>query len=547
MLKVLLKKQMNEMLSGLFTDRRTGKRRSGGAIAGFAILLSFSAISMTVAFGALYYLLASTLAGTGNVSGQALTPETRAGLYFAFTGIITLMLGIIGGMFTTYSILYMPRDNELLLSMPVKPSVILASRMLSVYIMIVVYTVVSYVPAAAVYFFIFGSRAAVLPMSFVMYLAMTALVLALSCILGWLLALIGAKLGGRKVVTVVSILVSGFAYYFFYFGRSRIMELITDDPAKAERIFKTTPLIIFYSYGAGSGGEWLYFLIFAGIAGAVMAAAMLLLSHSFIALVTAKKGRKKKRYVEKAAGVNSARGALFRREVRRFVTDPLYLINNGFGSIMFIVIAVLVFINAGNLRKLTELFGNSASGQQAAVSSAFIPVALVSVAAMILSLTPISASSVSLEGGRLWIMQTIPVAGSGILLVKLAVHVLFSGVPAVIFTVCAGIVLRLGVATIPAAFAVLAFSALTGSFGLMMETHNPKLNWVDENVAVKQNLNVLFVTLAGFGTVTVFGALIPVCMFLPAALIPALVFEAAAFAGLSVVFFRAAVKLWETI
>lgn len=548
MLKVLLKKQMYEMLSGILTNRRTGKRRSAGALAGFAILFAFAGISMSFGFGALYLLTATTLAGGLDVPGQLL-PVEYGGLYFAFTGIITLMLGIIGGMFTTYSILYMPRDNELLLSMPVKPSVILASRMLSVYLMIVIYTVLSYVPAVAVFFISSGFRTDVLLMSLVMYIAMTFFVLALSCFLGWLLALIAAKLGSKKVVTVVSVLVTAFAYYFFYFGRNQVMKLITDDPANAVRVFRTTPLLVFFSYGEGSGGSWLYFLIFLGIVAASMSLAMLLLSGSFIALVTTRKGRKKKVYVARTARTNSALGALFRREIKRFVTDPGYFINSGFGSIVFIVAAVIAAFNTPGLRSLIASMQNPAGeGPSVAISPAMLPVTVLSATALVLFWTPISASSVSLEGNRLWILKTMPVSTTGILAMKLAVHELFAGIPAAIFVTAAGIILEMGVLpTVLLCVAALSFAALAGSFGLMLETHNPKLDWTDENVAIKQNYNVLFVMLAGFGITTLFGAFIPICMFFPVVLIPALVFQAAVAAGLSVLFFRISARLWETL
>jgi hypothetical protein len=77
---------------------------------------------------------------------------------------------------------------------------------------------------------------------------------------------------------------------------------------------------------------------------------------------------------------------------------------------------------------------------------------------------------------------------------------------------------------------------------------NPRLDWTDESIAVKQNLNVLFAMLGGFGIAAVLtAASITVCIFLPVLAIPALAFETAVYAGLSILFFRLSVKSWPRL
>ncbi len=540
MLKVLLKKQFTELLAGLFRNRRTGKMRSKGAIAGYVILLVFAGISLMFSFGALYFLLGlSTLRG-GNLFGSMDETASYPGLYFAFTGVVAAIIGLIGGMFSTYTILYCPKDNELLLSMPIKPVTILAARMVSVYILIILYTFTAFLPSIIVYCLLGRFSFGMLFRALVMYVALTFMILAISCALGWLLAIVAAKLGGRKAVTVISLIVSFGTYYFFYFGRQQIMNLITEDPAKADHTFKTV-LFPFYAYGRGIADNWLYFLLFIAIAAVLMAMALLLLSRSFISLVTTKKSGRKKVYVARTVNANSASGALFRREIRRFLTDPLYLINNGLGSIMMIIGSVIILVNTRALRSVTAdlppVFGVD-----------LLALAILAGICLFSSLTVISASTISLEGHSLWVLQSFPVRTETILISKAAVHILFAGVPSVILAVCAGIVIDLGWSTVLLALAALAFTALVCCFGLFLEVRNPRLDWTDESIAVKQNLNVLFAMLGGFGIAAVLtAASITVCIFLPVLAIPALAFETAVYAGLSILFFRLSVKSWPRL
>ena len=42
-------------------------------------------------------------------------------LYFAVMGLMAIAVGIIGSVFSTYSTLYLAKDNDMLLAMPIKP------------------------------------------------------------------------------------------------------------------------------------------------------------------------------------------------------------------------------------------------------------------------------------------------------------------------------------------------------------------------------------------------------------------------------------------
>ena len=65
--------------------------------------------------------------------------------------LIAIALGAFGSVFNTYSGLYMSKDNDLLLSLPIPVRSILASRLASVYLLGLMYSAVVIVPAVIVY------------------------------------------------------------------------------------------------------------------------------------------------------------------------------------------------------------------------------------------------------------------------------------------------------------------------------------------------------------------------------------------------------------
>lgn len=144
MLKTLLKKQMAEIFRNYFYDPKKNKMRSRGA---------------TIAYIALYVLLmAGVLGGMFALLAVGIcAPMAAAGvgwLYYLVMGLIAVLLGAFGSVFSTYSSLYLSKDNDLLLSMPIPVRYVMASRLLGVYLLGLMYSGVATVPAVIVYWIV---------------------------------------------------------------------------------------------------------------------------------------------------------------------------------------------------------------------------------------------------------------------------------------------------------------------------------------------------------------------------------------------------------
>ena len=128
MFKALFKKQLMEVNSWLLQDKKKGKRRTGAGMAGMIVLYLF--LFFTV--GMLFY-------GMGNSMCAPLVMSGLGWLYFALMGMIAVVMGVFGSVFNTYSTLYQAKDNELLLSLPIPPSYILAVRLFGVWMWGLIY------------------------------------------------------------------------------------------------------------------------------------------------------------------------------------------------------------------------------------------------------------------------------------------------------------------------------------------------------------------------------------------------------------------------
>ena len=141
MLKLLLKKQLLEIFQAYYYDAKKNKARSR--------------LSTAMYFALFFLLIFGFLGGIfAFLAGKLCAPLAEAGmgwLYFALMGLIAILLGAFGSVFNTYAGLYLPKDNDLLLSMPIPVPALLASRLLGVYLMGLLYSAIVIVPAVIVY------------------------------------------------------------------------------------------------------------------------------------------------------------------------------------------------------------------------------------------------------------------------------------------------------------------------------------------------------------------------------------------------------------
>ena len=215
MLKQLLKKQLLEMFQNFFVDRKKNKGRSKS-----------SSIMMIVGYAV---LIVGIFGGMFSFFARSLLPLVDKGydwMLFAFMGLIAVALGAFGSIFNTYSGLYLAKDNDLLLSMPIPIGYIMASRLLGVYIMGTIYSSLVIIPAIVVYlsYVPFSVTAVIGSVLFVIIISL--IVMVISCSLGWVVAKINSKLKNKSIITVIVSLAFLVIYYVFYFKANEVVRII---------------------------------------------------------------------------------------------------------------------------------------------------------------------------------------------------------------------------------------------------------------------------------------------------------------------------------
>ncbi|MCF0228274.1 MAG: hypothetical protein HUJ76_01100 [Parasporobacterium sp.] len=488
MTKTLLKKQFMELSRFYFTDSKTGKSRSKGKAAGIIVLLIF-----------LLVIIIGLVGAAAMSVGSAMLEAGLDWLYFAMFSLTAILLGVLGSVFNTYHSLYMAKDNEMLLSMPIPPGKILFSRMIGVAAASLLYSSLVWLPAMAVYWILKPPSVSGVIFPVILLFALVLFVAVLTCLFGWIVAKATVKLKRKKIVAVIIALILMGAYFFISFRLSNILEYITVNTAAIGDFIRSWGYPL-YQFGQAATGKVVPLIISLVIIGGVFALTYFIMSRSFLKITTTNTGTVKTVYKEKGYVRKSVGRALLAKEAKRFAGSTTYMLNSGLGIILIPMATVFLCIKSSSFMTLiNELPEDGSWGSMVSVIIAVI-------ICILCSMNCTSAPSVSMEGNGIWILQSMPVDPWDVLKAKVRLHVVINMVPAVICTAVLGIVFRESVLSIILMeLAVMCFITGGGEFGLMMNLIKPNLNWNNESTAVKQSLSVLIAMLSGFVCAVIIG------------------------------------------
>ena len=278
MLKALIKKQLLELFQTYYINRKTGKARSKKGTILFFVLLGF----LFLLLGLVFYFVSSSLGGV--ILGNGFN-----WLYFALMALLAMALGVFGSVFNTYAGVYLPKDNELLLSLPIPNRTLLLARLSGVYITSLMYSAWVWIPALIAYWTIESVNALniIFPVLITFIIAM--FVAVLSCILGWVVALIASKAKGKSFITLFLSIAVFALYYVVYFKIVGSISEIMNHIGELEQSVKSW---LHYSYllGRAADGDVLSMLLITLITAAAAAICFMVLSKSFTKLTTSGTG-----------------------------------------------------------------------------------------------------------------------------------------------------------------------------------------------------------------------------------------------------------------
>ena len=481
MLKLLLKKQLLEIFQVYYYDAKKNKARSKASTVLHFLLFALLVFGL---LGGIFTFLAVKLC-------TPLLAASMDWLYFALMGLISVLLGAFGSVFNTYAGVYLPKDNDLLLSMPIPVSALVGARLSGVYLMGLLYSAVVILPAVIVYWITAGATLPAVLGGFLLTLLISIFVLTISCMLGWMVARISQKLKHKSLITMLVSLTVIYVYYFVYFrAQTMIRQLLANAVVYGARIKGAAyPVYLFGSVGVG---DFRASITVSAAVAALFGLMWVLLSHSFLQIATATGKVARREYREPCSRQQSTNTALLCREFSRFAASSSYMLNCGLGTFLMPVCGIAVLWKGREMfAMLDAIFAETPDS---------VPFLLCVMLCSLASMNFMTAPSVSLEGKSLWLLQSLPVAPWRILQAKIRMQLLLTGLPLLFCIGCAAAVYPLHPMQLPMLLLFAgSYTLLMALVGLFFDVKMPTLTWTNEIMPIKQGGPVMITLLGGFG------------------------------------------------
>ena len=466
MIKLLVKNRLRGAVSGMLRLGKSGKG-SRGRVVLFAILFAY-----------LFACLIFLSSGMSFLLGSALIPAGAAWLYFAIFTLAGFSVVFILSIFETKSELVDCKDNDLLLSMPISEKALVISRTVVVLIYNYVIEAFVIVPAVIIYA-IFAKDTVGVIGALIVSLFVPLLATAFASGVGYAVAYVSKRI--RKS-SFISVLLSLAFLALYFWGYNALIEgldsfLMGFDPEAIEGNLKILEFI-----GKASLLRPLSIIAVIAVCSLLSFLAYYIISKNYIRLAISNKGAKKIKYKMEKTKRTGALFALCRKELRKFFTSSLYMLNSAIGLVFTVVLSVAALINADTLAEISKgIFGNEN------YIAPLLAIGLV----FLSSMNMMSASSLSLEGKNFWIIKSSPISDTTVILSKVLPQIIVITPPVLLSSLI--MILASGAEPIYWIFLIVTPFLANVSFALLGLIYNilaPRFDFDNEAYPIKQSLSV---------------------------------------------------------
>ena len=411
--------------------------------------------------------------------------------------LITTILTIMEGIYKSGSLLFNCKDDDLLLSLPIKKSTVLFIRVFKFYVFELLYNSLFLAPAIIVYATKVEVTWTYYLVSIIALLLLPIVPIVISCILGGFISRTSSKFKLKNVAQIVITMIFLVIVLYFSFSLQGMIENIGDNAFN----INNTVTKIYYPAGAYiklvTEFNVIDLLVFILINIAIFTASVLIFGNIYFKINSKTKEIKKKsnNSSEYKVKVNKPMAALIKKELNRFANTPVFVINAAFGLVLFLLVCIFASIK---LDGITEVLSQNEIEITAKQIISYAPLVLLGLICFTSLMSSITSSMISLEGKSFEILKSLPVKPYTIIISKVLTAILimmpFILVGDLIFIIRFGLNIFEILMVLAASFVLPLVSEV---FGIIVNIKNPKMDAENDTEVVKQSTSTMIAVLVG--------------------------------------------------
>lgn len=381
------------------------------------------------------------------------------------------------------------KDYSFLLSLPIKKSTIIASKIFILYFANLIFLLFFMLPAYVAYVL---NTSPSLYFHFYFFISVIFIPLVPTVIGGIIGSIFTAIAARFKYKNLGNILINlGFVFVIYYFSfksqNMNALDLAMLSESLVNKLNSIYPLSQIYSEII-QNNSIIHLLLFIGISLGIFELFEFIIEKYFdninskLNAVTINKV-----YKDQLIKTSSPLMSLYKKELKRYVSSSIYVLNTAIGSLLLIVAIILLFVVGGE--KLDAILDVPNISQIFMTKGPLM-------FGVFASLSCTTQSSISMEGKNLWILKSLPVEIIKIFIAKIMVNLTII-IPTILIS---AVVLTIGLHLSFLNFLVLLFTPIVfaifiAGLGLIINLYFPIFDWANEIKVVKQSM-ASFLTLA---------------------------------------------------
>lgn len=439
------------------------------------------------------------------ILAEKLAPSHLTYIVLTIFIMVTSLLTIIEGVYKAQGILFEARDNELLFSLPITQSKIFFIRIFKLITFQFLYNSLFMLPAIIVYAMYEKTNVSFYLISTVMLVLLPIIPTILGCIFGYIIKGLSAKFKARNIMQVLftSLILLGIFYVSFNM-QGMVANIVQNANSIQEIITKIYyPAGLYINLIQNFNILDLIILLAINIIPAIVFVYVASIFYFKINSKLGEKGNGNKKVgvaktTEKTYRVRTQLSGLIHKEMKRFFSSPVFMVNAGFGMVLMIAVTFALSINFdGMINSMMQGMETEIPIPIGEIKN-MMPKVFYGFVVFISCMTSITSSMISLEGKSFNITKSLPVETEKILLSKVLTSNILS-IP--IFLICDVIFfIAFKVAIIDIVFILLAsivMPTLTALIGILMNLKYPKMNATSDTEVVKQSMSSMLSVFMG--------------------------------------------------
>lgn len=435
-----------------------------------------------------------------NMFFEKMAPMHLQSIVLSLFVFLISILTIGEGIYKTGPLLFNCKDDGLLLSLPIKKSTVLFIRIFKFYVFELIFNSLFIIPLIVAYTRWTESLTWTFYLTSVIMLFILPIIpIVISCIIGTITSALSSRFKFKNLTQIVTSTIILLIIFYLSFNLEGFFTYL----AKHAKSLNDLITKIYYPAGvyAKLATEFnvVDLLVFVGINILIFTIAVLILSKFYFKI----NSRLKKVTTTKKTSINkltikrsSVTKALIKKEFNTFFKTPVFIVNAGFGLVLFIMMAIVVSIKFDSaVEVLSDPEKFNLSKDLIINNTSIIVFLLIAMAGF---MTSITNSVISLEGKNISILKSLPVKAKTILISKIYSSLIITTPPILIGDIILFIRFKLGILEMILLLLLSVLIPLVSHFiGIIVNLKYPKLDWENQAEVVKQSTSSFVAVMIG--------------------------------------------------